>query len=139
MSYLYGYDLLLFILNVMLGGYGGVWDLTETLLLSVLDALLMMLTLLLAFLFTLLSLLRYSRYCTTSYLYCTSWLLFHHPARDGRKEFLAARTFQRNGVLGDVLHEGPAPFAFDANGKGRFFWARIGIAAVWTVLLMLWI
>jgi hypothetical protein len=69
----------------------------------------------------------------------------HHPARDGRKEFLAAGTFQRNGVLGDVLHEGPTPFAFDANVKGRLVWARIEktLTAMWTVavtvLQMLWL
>jgi hypothetical protein len=55
--------------------------------------------------------------------------LLHHPARHGRKEFLAARTFQRNGVLGDVLNEASASFALDADSKGRLLRARIVFAA----------
>lgn len=41
----------------------------------------------------------------------------HDLARDGRTEFLAPRTFQGNGVLGDIVDESPTGTALDANGR----------------------
>ena len=48
---------------------------------------------------------------------CSLYVRVHDLARDGRTEFLAPRTFQGNGVLGNIVDESPTGTAFDANGR----------------------